>query len=513
MATAHRILETLGPGVATTLVVGRPEEVTGLHVHGDLTDTAPDGVIVLATGALGAKSQREVIADAVERRAAGVVLRGPVDDQAEQLAGDARVTLGELADEVGWVQFISMADAVLQQVHMPLENVNDTHQRIFRLADAVAERLAAPVTVEDVRHQVLAYSAFGETADDARMDSILGRAVPDKIVTQLRAAGTFRRLATSREPFTVSIEDPSFLTRLVVPLRVGPELVGSIWAIHTGELTPQTRQHLHDLSRSLGLLLVRLRAHDDLSGRYTAGRVREVLRSPVDRSLSETLVLPARQVRVAAMGRLGDATAQDDLGLLRTVFRRHAWADPILADVEGLVFAILTDGDGPGSWNWARSLSLNGRIGPVGASRPASSVTVLPARKREALEVLRTGVALDRVAVSYEEVWAQVVIRRTHSLVSADMLQGLGEPDGKRRDRDALADTLLTWLMNWGDYNRAARVLRLHPNTVRQRMRRIESLHRVDLSDPEQRLAMTLVLQAQLRRDKPHEPKPDPATP
>jgi hypothetical protein len=315
-------------------------------------------------------------------------------------------------------------------------------------------------------------------------------------VAQLRAAGTFRRLATSDEPFTVSIEDPSLLTRLVVPLRVGPELVGSIWAIHDGELTPQTRQRLRDLSRSLGLLLVRLRAHDELSSRYTTERVREALRGPVDSSSSATLVLPSQHVRVAAMHRFGNAAAQDDLGLLRTVFRRHAWADPILADVEGTVFAILTDGEGPGSWAWARSLSVNGHMGPVGVSRPTSSVTGLPARRREALEVLRTGEALDRVATSHEEVWAHIVIRRTHSAVSDDLLSDLMALDGSSREQAALTDTLLTWLMNWGDYNRAARILRLHPNTVRQRMRRIESLHTVDLSDPTQRLALTLVLQA-----------------
>ncbi|MFE2037736.1 helix-turn-helix domain-containing protein [Streptomyces scopuliridis] len=69
---------------------------------------------------------------------------------------------------------------------------------------------------------------------------------------------------------------------------------------------------------------------------------------------------------------------------------------------------------------------------------------------------------------------------------------------------------MLTWLMNWGDYKRAARVLQLHPNTVRQRMRRIKHLlHGMDLSDPEQRLAVTLVLQAHLHRDEPVQTEPD----
>ncbi|MEU9850832.1 helix-turn-helix domain-containing protein [Streptomyces sp. NPDC047985] len=510
MVTAFRIFESFGPGVATTLVAGRPVEVTGLHVYGDPAGAMERGALVLATGALTEETQLEVMDSVTERQAAGVLLRGPVADRVRHRAADSHLALGELAENVGWVQFISMADAMLQHVHAPLDNAHDAHQRIFRLSDDVAELLAAPITVEDLRSQVVAYSAFGETADQVRMDSILGRAVPDKIVTQLRAAGTFRRLAASHEPFKVEIEDPGFLTRLVVPIRVGPEVIGSIWAIHNGELTPQKRQRLLDMARSLGLLLVRLRAHEELSSRYTADRIREAFRRPVDSSSTEPLVLPAREVRVAALGRLNGTSAQNDLAVWRTVFRRHAWADPILTDMEGLVYAILTDGDGPGSWTWARSLSLNGRIGQVGASRPASSATALPARSREALEVLGTGVALERPAVSYEEVWAQVVIRRTHANLPGDLIHDLSRLEDKGRDRRALASTLLTWLMNWGDYNRAARILRLHPNTVRQRMRRIEHLiHRVDLSDPEQRLAVTLVLQAHLQRDEPVRTEPD----
>ncbi|MFF0227039.1 PucR family transcriptional regulator [Streptomyces sp. NPDC004629] len=510
MITAHRIFEGFGPGVATTLVVGRPVEVTGLHVYGDPAGPTADGALVLATGALTAETQIQVVVSAAERQAAGVVLRAPVADHVCEWAADIPLALGELADDVSWVQFISMADAMLQQVNAPLDNADDAHQRIFRLSDDVAELLAAPITVEDVRSQVVAYSAFGETADQARMDSILGRAVPDKVVTQLRAAGTFRRLATSLEPFKVEIEDPSFLTRLVVPIRVGPEVIGSIWAIHNGELTPQKRKRLVDMARSLGLLLVRLRAHEELSSRYTADRIREAFRRPADSSSTEPLILPAPEVRVAALGRLNGTSAQNDLALWRTVFRRHAWADPILTDLEGLVFALLTDGNGPGSWSWARSLSLNGRIGQVGASRPTSSAAALPARNREALEVLGTGVALERPAVSYEEVWAQLVIRRNHANLPCDLIHDLSRLDDKGRDRQALAATLLIWLMNWGDYNRAAQVLRLHPNTVRQRMRRIEHLLRsVDLSDPEQRLAVTLVLQAHLHRDEPVRRGPD----
>ncbi|HUO39220.1 MAG TPA: helix-turn-helix domain-containing protein, partial [Mycobacterium sp.] len=57
-------------------------------------------------------------------------------------------------------------------------------------------------------------------------------------------------------------------------------------------------------------------------------------------------------------------------------------------------------------------------------------------------------------------------------------------------------ETLRAYLDSFGDIAAAARSLRVHPNTVRYRVRRIEKLMSASLADPEVRLLFSLGLRA-----------------
>jgi DNA-binding PucR family transcriptional regulator len=63
-----------------------------------------------------------------------------------------------------------------------------------------------------------------------------------------------------------------------------------------------------------------------------------------------------------------------------------------------------------------------------------------------------------------------------------------------RDDDPVLAETLRTYLDAFGDIAAAAQSLRVHPNTVRYRVRRIEKLMSTSLADPEVRLLFSLGL-------------------
>jgi DNA-binding PucR family transcriptional regulator len=63
-----------------------------------------------------------------------------------------------------------------------------------------------------------------------------------------------------------------------------------------------------------------------------------------------------------------------------------------------------------------------------------------------------------------------------------------------RDDDPVLAETLRTYLDAFGDITAAAQSLRVHPNTVRYRVRRIEKLLSASLADPEVRLLFSLSL-------------------
>jgi hypothetical protein len=66
-------------------------------------------------------------------------------------------------------------------------------------------------------------------------------------------------------------------------------------------------------------------------------------------------------------------------------------------------------------------------------------------------------------------------------------------------ERDALLDTLDAWFDNGGSADRAAAVLYLHPNTVRQRLRKVEQHTGRALSDPRAAAELCIALETSRR--------------
>ena len=70
------------------------------------------------------------------------------------------------------------------------------------------------------------------------------------------------------------------------------------------------------------------------------------------------------------------------------------------------------------------------------------------------------------------------------------------QPGSDRRMRYTMLETLRAYLDSFGDVAAAARQLHVHPNTVRYRARRIETLLSTSLADPDVRLLFSLGLRA-----------------
>jgi DNA-binding PucR family transcriptional regulator len=60
--------------------------------------------------------------------------------------------------------------------------------------------------------------------------------------------------------------------------------------------------------------------------------------------------------------------------------------------------------------------------------------------------------------------------------------------------RKRLEDTLAAWLTSMGDRQAAARMLQVHPQTVRYRLRQLQDLFGDALVDPPSRLRLTLAV-------------------
>jgi hypothetical protein len=498
MPSGVDLLLSLGEGVAQVVNAGRSIAVTDVHILGDDSEPAP-GSLVVGVTAVDASSHVAAVEAAAAQGCAAVVLRGPIEPRALELASCQELTVASLDRRMEWSHFIWFARGSLHRdVRAPGDGAT-AQQELFALADAISDMLGAPVTVEDAQSRVLAYSASTGLADVARTSTIMGRAVPPDVVRQLRATGAFRRLAGSSQPFVVPAADPDFLQRLVIPVRVGGEMVGSIWAIWQGELTPALTTQLARSSAAVALHVVQLRSWEDLASRYSIDAIRHALRSAERHPDSGDFVLPATSVRVVGLERLGNASAHDDLAVWRTYFRRHSWADPVLADVDGVAFAIIGDHARPGGWEWLCALVEHGGPGSVAASRATSDPSALPARRIEAAEVLAAASRNNRRASSsYEQIWATVVNRRAVSAVAATDHDGISNLIAQDTAQGTqLAETAQAWLESWGDVNRVARLIHIHPNTVRLRMRKVKDLLvDVDLTDADQRAAALLLLRA-----------------
>src|SRR5690606_37413964 len=136
---------------------------------------------------------------------------------------------------------------------------------LFAFADTLASAIGSPVTIEDQMSRVLAYSRAQQSADPVRLETILGRRVPEATRRLLERKGVFAHLSASDEPLFVEPSPEHGLRgRMVVAVRAGRELLGSIWVECERPLSAEHRTVLSDGARAVALHLLRSRVGADL---------------------------------------------------------------------------------------------------------------------------------------------------------------------------------------------------------------------------------------------------------
>ncbi|WP_344092638.1 helix-turn-helix domain-containing protein, partial [Nocardiopsis composta] len=124
----------------------------------------------------------------------------------------------------------------------------------------------------------------------------------------------------------------------------------------------------------------------------------------------------------------------------------------------------------------------------------------LPASRREADESLTLHAARpSEPPVAYDESWDDVLLHRLR-MASASGRRPADGPVADLARHDAehgtrYVPTLRAWLLAQGDPSAAARLLDVHPNTVRYRLRKMAEHTRLELDDPRMRLALAIALE------------------
>jgi DNA-binding PucR family transcriptional regulator len=77
-----------------------------------------------------------------------------------------------------------------------------------------------------------------------------------------------------------------------------------------------------------------------------------------------------------------------------------------------------------------------------------------------------------------------------------------------REHHTCYAESLSAYLDAFGDVNRAASTLNIHPNTLRYRVRRVAEICGLDLDDPDERLMAAIQLRTSMLAEPANSPLP-----
>ncbi|GLW49424.1 PucR family transcriptional regulator [Streptomyces sp. NBRC 14336] len=524
-----RVLEDLG-STLLDLVHGdalTAGEIGGVGIHDPYDEQHyPAHAIVLGVGVHGAEDIAGLLRSLRAQKATALVVRAPVED-ADALGpvvAETGVALLALTRGASWAQLAAMLRTLLSE-----EDIGDAEAHtlggvpsgdLFALANAIATLLDAPVTIEDRRSRVLAFSGRQDEADSSRVETILARQVPERYLRIHEEDGVFRELYRSHGLVHVpaaTAHDEDALPRVAVAVRAGDEFLGSVWAAVRRPLTPEREQAFLESAKLVALHMLRFRAGTDAENRLRAGLV--------------TTVLEGGAEAVEALGRLGlvdEPTLVMAMGLVPDHDEDHAHITAERQRLAGALAVHLTAvqprsavallGDTiyallpvPGDTAHARERAAHvasnflQRTGEhtgavIGIGSVAQEPAALPRSRTNAdraLRVLLSGRSAQRVAaISDVYVDALMLEMRDLAIANRDELSGplarLVAYDAKHNAH--LVETLRAWLDAFGDVIAASASVFVHPNTFRYRLRRVAEVGRIDLQDPSARFAAMVQL-------------------
>lgn len=242
----------------------------------------PPHALVLGVGLNGPSDIARVILELGRHEAAALVLRAPValDDAVKDAADRSGVAVLGLTRGATWAQLAAMLRALLAEGDVGVDvGVSEPELLggvpsgdLFALANAIAALVDAPITIEDRNSRVLAFSSGQHGADPSRVETILGRQVPEETSRLLTERGVFRQLRETDQPVFVepltTDQDAVFsMPRVAVGVRAGDEVLGSIWAAVHEPLSDERAGALCDAAKLVALHMLRVRAGADVERR------------------------------------------------------------------------------------------------------------------------------------------------------------------------------------------------------------------------------------------------------
>jgi PucR C-terminal helix-turn-helix domain/GGDEF-like domain len=460
--------------------------------------------------------------------ASALVLRAPiaVDEAMQAAAADSQVPLFAFAEGAPWMYLadvIRPAPGRREEDSFVTEASLSADLNLFKVANSLSEILDSPVTVEDLRSRVMAFSADQERGDDARKASVLGQQVPRHLGAEMVRLGVFQRLYSSSRPIHVDTLPSGVRARVAMQIRAGSALLGSIWAIAGDEpLSEAQEEAMIQAAHTAASAILQGRVAADAVRRMRTATVAALIGGGQPARVAAGKVHRAR-VRggcvVAARIRESDCTGHDvdsitgaeRLASSLVLYLRAECATAVAAVFNDTIYAVMlhtTDFCADvrsvqrliRSFVECRGTDLDRLC--VGIGNAVSDPGDLDRSRQDAELVLRvldmpgTARAPGLQVATRDDVHGLSLVLRLSDIAASDPVCA-GGPLARLEAYDLehqsnLVETLDCWLQQFGDVTSTAEQLFVHKNTLRYRLRRIEEVSGVALDDPDERFELML---------------------
>jgi DNA-binding PucR family transcriptional regulator len=399
---------------------------------------------------------------------------------------------------------------------------NDPFKAAFdsldEFADVISQVLKCPITIEDSNHRLLAYSTHDERTDPARISTIIGRRVPEKVINQLWKEGTIPTLLKTKNPVRVdSMNDIGLSSRTAISIWKQEEVLGFIWALEIDKTLSE--QDLLLLKKAADaaknkLLQLQIRKNkkeersQEVFWKLLTGHLNE--KEEIIEQFQSIQITPFSTFTVLVFqteGNIANKEEQNISYLLKTSQRLKILLYTI--DCNQLILLVSTDNfENPfiELEHFAKNFvwKLSERYGMKNIIPVFSSIYDDYQKIRKAYQETLTVLTIkQKFPVETEHIYQYqklgiyqfldlLLEKRKNEEYENFSIQRLHDYDQKHNSN--LVETLEVFLNKDNNVNDAAKELNIHANTLNYRLKRIGEIGEVDFKDPNQKMLLYLDL-------------------
>lgn len=397
-------------------------------------------------------------------------------------------------------------------------------ERLEDIAERISEVLECPITIEDVNHRLLAYSTHNDCTDPARISTIIGRRVPEKVINNLWKDGIIQKLLQTDQPIRVKqIDEVGLGNRVAISIWRNNEVLGFIWALEIQKrLSDEELELLKMAAQAVKNKLLNLQARKTKMEERNQEFFWKLLTKHISSHEEiqegfQKLHLPIPSVYSVIIlkfqSEITDSIERQLQYLLKTTQKVHPLLSTI--DYDQMIMFISPKG-----------------VQPLQDLKMFLQWIVTQLKERFMIQKVKTSIGgiytdLTNVEKSYREALSVLAIKERFPMETEglDSYSELGiyqyldifyekrKKDGfvnyslnqlKEYDRahhTNLVETLEVFLDHDSNVNAAAKKLNVHVNTLSYRLKRMTEIAEIDLNNPNQKMTIYLDLKIDKMKD------------